>query len=479
MIILNDTIYRNLQEQVKKNQEDIWAIQEGTEVLARFGIKVVGSVETAADLPNPATYTGEYGDAILVGTASPYDYYVFTRPFEGQETSQWFDIGEFPVPGPVGPQGPQGVPGEDGKDGNYIYLSSGAPSRTANSGDLNIDVTSGNLYQYTNTWNVVGSLKGPRGIDGVDGNMIYAQPNTPFDVNDGDVWINTGNLTINRYGNGRWNTIANLHTLGSNNTTVPNSYAIGNNNVVGTAYSAAIGRDSEITAGGSYTLGNGLKVITTLSNQTIVGRYNDSTRPTQFAVGYGTDDANRLNAIDIQSDGGSGTARNFKAYIYRGLEFPNEPYRKIATLDNVNAAAKTVKVNTTSGQTYLVGAPSSGSGKELSVPNGRARINGDGSLDCAGYEVNNTVVADSQGKIGGVLRFAGGIDVSAGQTANLTTGGYYLCEYQHIDEQFYGVCIIDATVGSHFSEVGPALTFSYTIGDGTITNGSECNIRIL
>ena len=111
MLKFGNKEFRNLQQQVRKNKSDIQDIIEGDALLADFGIKVVGQVEAVSDLPDPATYAGDYGDAYLVGTQTPYSYYIFTRPFEGQEEPSWFNLGQFPVPGPQGPQGPKGDTG--------------------------------------------------------------------------------------------------------------------------------------------------------------------------------------------------------------------------------------------------------------------------------------------------------------------------------------------------------------------------------
>lgn len=85
MLNFGNKEFRNLQEQVLKNMDDISAIKDGSLVIAEFGIKVIGHVYSAEDLPDPAEYEGEYGDAYLVGESDPYDYYVFTRAFEGDE----------------------------------------------------------------------------------------------------------------------------------------------------------------------------------------------------------------------------------------------------------------------------------------------------------------------------------------------------------------------------------------------------------
>ena len=78
----------------------------------QFGIKVVGEIEDASQLPDPETYDGEYGDAFAVGTEPPYELYIWTRANELHESDYWFDIGPFPV------QGPQGEPGATGEKGD-------------------------------------------------------------------------------------------------------------------------------------------------------------------------------------------------------------------------------------------------------------------------------------------------------------------------------------------------------------------------
>ena len=113
---------RNLQEQVYKNQQDIASIQEGTYVLDEFGIKVVGEVESLEDLPTVEEYKEahedwEYGDAYAVGTEAPYALYILTRAGDEIQVDHWFDIGEFPAPGPQGPQGAQGPQGPQGRQG--------------------------------------------------------------------------------------------------------------------------------------------------------------------------------------------------------------------------------------------------------------------------------------------------------------------------------------------------------------------------
>ena len=105
MLKFGNREFRNLQEQVLKNMCDIQDIEQGATVLAAFGIKVVGQVNQASDLPAPATYTGNLGDAFLVGTQAPYDYYIYAKAYEGQEQAAFYNLGQFPKPGPKGDTG--------------------------------------------------------------------------------------------------------------------------------------------------------------------------------------------------------------------------------------------------------------------------------------------------------------------------------------------------------------------------------------
>ena len=123
MLKFGNKEFRNLQEQVLENMKDIVTLKEGTAVLDEFGIKVVGEVDSLADLPTVAEYKEAhedwaYGDAFAVGTEAPYALYILTRENDSVEEDHWFDIGEFPMPGPQGPQGIQGPAGPQGQQGN-------------------------------------------------------------------------------------------------------------------------------------------------------------------------------------------------------------------------------------------------------------------------------------------------------------------------------------------------------------------------
>lgn len=114
MLKIGDKEYRNLEEQVLKNKSDIESIVNEQGVLNQFGIKVVGVVTSESYLPETSD---EYGDAYAVGVDTPYELYVWTRANVTHPNDYWFNIGEFPLPGPQGPVGPMGPQGETGERG--------------------------------------------------------------------------------------------------------------------------------------------------------------------------------------------------------------------------------------------------------------------------------------------------------------------------------------------------------------------------
>ena len=110
MLTINGKQYRNLEEQVEKNKNDIISIINEQGTLNQFGIKVVGQVEYLNDLPTPEEYEQsnpnfEYGDAYAVGIQAPYSLYILTRANANKPNDYWFEIGQFPMPGPEGKAG--------------------------------------------------------------------------------------------------------------------------------------------------------------------------------------------------------------------------------------------------------------------------------------------------------------------------------------------------------------------------------------
>lgn len=164
-------IYLNLQEQVGKNKHDIEELRTVKFNLERAGVRVVGEEASASDLPDPVTYTGQLGDAYLIGTEAPYQMYIYTQPSVGETNFKWFNIGAFPAQGPQGEEGPEGPQGPQGDASNWRFGTVN-PSilDTDKKSDGYLNVTSGMVFEFSGTnWIPVGSIMGPRGIQGVQG----------------------------------------------------------------------------------------------------------------------------------------------------------------------------------------------------------------------------------------------------------------------------------------------------------------------
>lgn len=147
----NGKVYRNLQEQVRKNQSDILDVTSLTNIL---GIKVVGQVDKETELPNPSTYEGTYGDAYAVGTNNNYQYYVYTRPNEAIDSNHWFNIGQI--------KGAKGEQGQAGKGIQSIIEIGTDESKTT----YQIQYTDGSTFSYE-------VYNGKQGEQGVRGSMIW------------------------------------------------------------------------------------------------------------------------------------------------------------------------------------------------------------------------------------------------------------------------------------------------------------------
>lgn len=175
MLTIGDIELRNLQEQVLKNKDDIKNIIQGGNI-AELGINVVNAeapLESIADLPNPDTYEGAYGDAYIVGTEPPFNLYVYSRSSDPDIKGYWFNWGPLNAPSVVpGPIGPQGIQGEQGARGSLWYSQSGAPTNTegVNENDQALDGSNGNIYQFVNgVWQLTGNIRGPQGVPGIQG----------------------------------------------------------------------------------------------------------------------------------------------------------------------------------------------------------------------------------------------------------------------------------------------------------------------
>lgn len=171
MITINGKEFRNLVEQVKKNQDDIAKHYDIEQTLADWGIKVVGRQDTWVE----PTGSFAFGDAIAVGPeGGPFDFYIWTRKSDLGDEGYWLNYGPISIVGPQGPEGKQGPQGEPGKAGRW-FVGPSEPTGTVGEGDLWLRVnsdgsTNGFVYQYNlGGWALQTTILGPQGIQGRDG----------------------------------------------------------------------------------------------------------------------------------------------------------------------------------------------------------------------------------------------------------------------------------------------------------------------
>ena len=187
MFTIDKKEYRNLQEQVLKNKEDIAYHYSIDRVLADFGIRVIGRVDTPEEIQEQPIPAGgyQYGDAYAVGALnSIYDYYIYTRPFEGETENQWFNIGALQIEGPVGPQGvsiTNATVNEEYQlvltysDGRVVTIPRSL--RGADGGSPSITLSSNNDGVTIKVFNAEGELQQSALVrNGTDGQSIQGEP---------------------------------------------------------------------------------------------------------------------------------------------------------------------------------------------------------------------------------------------------------------------------------------------------------------
>lgn len=203
MQLPDGSIARNLEAQVLKNKQDIAAHYNIDRVLADFGIKVLGQLQTVEELNEYPTAGLSYGDAFAVGIAPPYTFYVWTRANAdiGKDSDYWLSIGNLAIAGPEGITGPAPILGRENGyltstdpqtgittnlvplsdlRGSFLFNRTTMPIGTLTSedspfgtiysrpGDYALNVRNGYLWlcREDGTWDHIGNMRGPKGDTG-------------------------------------------------------------------------------------------------------------------------------------------------------------------------------------------------------------------------------------------------------------------------------------------------------------------------
>lgn len=176
---MNTTEYRNLAEQVLKNKNDILKHFKQADVLADFGIRIIGQLESKTELDEVPTTDLQYGDAYAIGTQSPFDYYIWTRANNQSPEDYWFEFGKITIAGPQGPKGDRGERGEDGKSTAWhLIWSVSGTYPDFNVDDLILETSTGTVYRIAENKQAQPTinLKGPAGPQGKQGIQGPAGP---------------------------------------------------------------------------------------------------------------------------------------------------------------------------------------------------------------------------------------------------------------------------------------------------------------
>lgn len=163
--------FRNLQEQVLANMRNIEDIIKGQPIMATYTLHIVGSLESESDLPDPLSYEGEYGDAYIVGTTSPFDVYIFGKEYENEDAPSWIGLGPVWVEGPqgeTGPQGPQGIQGLKGDKGDSATITVGTTTTGAAGSDASV-TNSGTASAAVLNFTIPQGIQGEKGDKGDTG----------------------------------------------------------------------------------------------------------------------------------------------------------------------------------------------------------------------------------------------------------------------------------------------------------------------
>ena len=137
-----------------------------------------------------------------------------TSPQASDFADLWFN-----TCGTNGSNGTNGTNGREGVDGNIWLYGSSNPSTLSNDGDLYLNTTSGYVWeQQEGAWvNTGGTLKGPAGTNGTDGENGITwtsgniDPNSGADgVTIGDLYFNADTGGVYRWNGSSWDIISNI-----------------------------------------------------------------------------------------------------------------------------------------------------------------------------------------------------------------------------------------------------------------------------
>lgn len=186
MIQINNIEYRNLEEQVRKNKEDIAKHYQATNLpLNLAGIEVIGEITDPSQLEDKIGTVFGQAYVQIVGRDTTLWIWSRANPDAGQNQPYWLDV-PFTTEGPRGERGFTGERGPEGVRGSQWTSGLGRPETISGYkvGDFYINVQTGNIwhlhdYDGSIEWVLEGNIKGPQGPQGMRGERGEPGPEGP------------------------------------------------------------------------------------------------------------------------------------------------------------------------------------------------------------------------------------------------------------------------------------------------------------
>lgn len=330
-------------------------------VLTDFGIRVLGRVNYAADIPGNGgsiedRYQGHFGDAYLVSQnhdgQAPFDIFIWTRltPDSVEPEGYWLNLGLLSTVGPEGPEGKTGPIGPRGENTRWYIFTTLPQGGDYKPGDVAL-LPNGNVYMYVSEeygWSNASqvNIKGPSGSPGRNGQTPYIGP-------DGMWWISNQSTGVRAEGRDGANGVPGTAILIQGKlssvdllpdaATAPRNYGylITVNNVVRLYYIAGIeGEESwqyiEYSGNGTILTTDGVSLSTWDTNTKV-----DKT--VQNRRIYGTDDnGNQTVYYSSKSPGGGDNSIPIRT-IYGNIRVPLQPGQGIPSTSETNECATSKK----------------------------------------------------------------------------------------------------------------------------------------
>lgn len=433
-IQIGDRIFRNIQEQVGKNQADISALK----LAQALGLKNIGTLDAASDIPEGTYHYGEY---YFIGTEAPYEVYIYTN-HDGVD--EFINLGTL-----EGPQGDIGLPGSAGTI-EIVNTITGEPG--SNASVVNTGTPSAAKLTITIPTGAAGP-QGPVGSRGQIGPVGPEGPEGPQGIpgDPGQSFMIVGTITSEAQLPDPGDTPRNYaYVYNDEDPTTPNRlyYIIGTEGNEEWSYSSFAVAGTTVTVNGSPVYSWDADNKLNVNNPVATG---------SFSMGRKT--GSIVGASSVAIGGDAEATRTFNIAV--GW------YAKATGLGSV-AIGDNIEAKHSYSQVFGVNCSPDPSSNSYNQLGNYARIIGNGT-STAPEDLSNAEALDWSGN----LHLKGDLYIGCN---NDSTGGTHIAPlYEHNIVQFNNsspqTCMITlnfiSTVKTGFSSISDLVTYIRTWGAGT------------